>query len=324
MISANNLHKVFGEYHAVRGISLEIPPGTVLALLGPNGAGKSTTVRMLTAMIRPTRGSATVAGYDVVAQPQHVRAQVGLLTEYPGLYARMKPLDYLLFFGRLQGLARHEAAERAERLLRRFDLWDARNRKLGSFSKGMQQKVALIRAMLHDPQVLFLDEPTTAMDPQSAQVVREAIMELRDERRVIVLCTHELHEAEMMADRIAVMRRGQIVVEGTVRQLTNDLLGDPTWEIETARPLDGALAQVQALVDVEHIAINRLRYRTRDARQLNPALIHRLQDAGVGVVSIRELPRSLQEVYLRIVGTPEMTPDGQAPADLHTTDLRAA
>ncbi len=302
MINATALHKFFGDFHAVRGISLEVPPGEVLAFLGPNGAGKSTTVRMLTAMLRPTSGRAIVAGYDVALEPQYVRAQVGLLTEYPGLYGRMNAVDYLLFFARLQGLARAEAIVRAETLLRRFGLWDARTRRVGGYSKGMQQKVALIRAMLHDPRVLFLDEPTTAMDPHSAQVVREAIAELRDERRVIVLCTHDLNEAEMLADRIAVMRHGQIVALGTPAQLTRQHLGRPLWEIESAGPIDGAAERLRGLVDLEQTSGNRIRYRTDDPHHLNPALLDRLHDAGVGVVAMRELPRSLTAVYLQLVG----------------------
>ena len=307
MISAYDLHKCFGDFHAVRGISLEVGPGEVLALLGPNGAGKSTTVRMLTAILRPTRGGAVVAGYDVVEEPQHVRAQVGLLTEYPGLYVRMTALQYLLFFARLQGFARAEGAARAEALLRRFGLWEARERKLDGYSKGMQQKVALIRSMLHNPQVLFLDEPTTAMDPQSAHVVRDAIADLRDERRVIVLCTHNLAEAEVLADRIAVVHNGRIAAEGTVAELTRNLLGDPVWELRTAAPVNGALERVRDLVALEHVAPDRIRYRTADARHLNPVLLERLHGAGVAVVALGEVPRSLETVYLRIVG--DATPD---------------
>jgi ABC-2 type transport system ATP-binding protein len=309
VIQASDLHKSFGGFQAVRGISLDVPPGEVIALLGPNGAGKSTTVRMLTAMLQPSHGTARVAGYDVVREPQHVRAQVGLLTEYPGLYARMNALDYLVFFGRLQGLVRHEALARAERYLRRFGLWDARARKLGTYSKGMQQKVALVRAMLHDPQVLFLDEPTTAMDPQSAHIVRGAIAELRDERRVIVLCTHDLHEAELLADRIAVLQRGQIVALGTVQQLTRQLLGDPIWEIQTAAPLGAAVDRLRTLVSLEQLAPDRIRYRTADARCLNPALIASLLDAAAPVISIQELPRSLKSVYLTLVGEPPLETD---------------
>ena len=302
MISATNLHKSFGDFHAVRGISLDVAPGEVLALLGPNGAGKSTTVRMLTAMLRPTQGSATVAGCDVVRAPKDVRARIGLLTEHPGLYTRMNALDYLLFFARLQGLDRIHAARRAEELLRRFGLWEARERKLGGYSKGMQQKVALIRSMLHDPQVLFLDEPTTAMDPYSAEVVRDAIADLCDERRVVVLCTHNLSEAEALASRIAVMCDGQVVAEGTTEQLTRKLLGEPVWELEAAEPFNGALERIRPLVSVEQPAANRIHYRTADAGNLNPVILDRLYEAGVAVVALREVPRSLMSVYLRIVG----------------------
>lgn len=301
MIYAAELHKFFGTFHAVRGISLEVPAGEVIALLGPNGAGKSTTVRMLTAMLRPTSGSATVAGYDVAREAQHVRAEVGLLTEYPGLYGRMNALDYLLFFARLQGIERTEAAARARTLLERFGLWEARERKLQGYSKGMQQKVALIRSMLHNPQVLFLDEPTTAMDPQSARAVRDAIADLRDERRVIVLCTHNLSEAEALADRIAVVRGGRIMALGTPAQLTRELLGEPVWEVQATTPLGAAAEHVRDLIPIEQMAGNRFRYRTSDPHHLNPQVLERLRAAGVDVVALSELPRSLEDVYLRIV-----------------------
>ena len=269
---------------------------------------------MLTAMMRPTSGRATVAGYDVVTEAQYVRAQVGLLTEYPGLYGRMTALDYLLFFARLQGLARAEASKLAQSLLRRFDLWDARERKLDSYSKGMQQKVALIRSMLHNPQVLFLDEPTTAMDPHSARVVRDAIADLRDERRVIVLCTHNLTEAEVLADRIAVVQSGRVLAEGTAAQLTRKLLGEPIWELQLTAPLNGEIEHIRDLVPVEQLTSDRVRYRTSDAQHLNPVLLDRLHSAGVGVIALSEVPRSLETVYLHIVGEIEAEVHGLASA----------
>jgi ABC-2 type transport system ATP-binding protein len=308
MISATDLHKMFGNFHAVRGISLEVGAGEVLALLGPNGAGKSTTVRMLTTILRPTQGRAIVAGYDVEREPERVRSAIGLLTEYPGLYARMTALDYLIFFARLQGLAPVDGARRVEALLRRFDLWEARRRKLDSYSRGMKQKVALIRSMLHDPQVLFLDEPTTAMDPQSARVVRAAITDLRDARRVIVLCTHNLSEAEMLADRIAVIRSGRIIAYGTAGELTRDLLGEPVWELRTVHPIDRAVEHIRDLVAIEQPASDRIRYRTTQPSALNPVLLERLHAAGVAVVSLGEVPRSLESVYLRIVGDSGVMP----------------
>ncbi len=302
MIEATDLHKYFGQFHAVRGISLHVPAGQVLALLGPNGAGKTTTVRMLSAILKPNRGTARVAGHDVAAEPQIVRHKVGLLTEYPGLYARMTAVDYLLFFGQLQGMNRTDSAARAAELLKRFDLWSARDRKLDGYSKGMKQKVALIRSMLHDPDVLFLDEPTTAMDPQSARTVRDAIADLRDSRRAIVLCTHNLTEAEVLADYIAVVRGGQIVAEGTGQQLTHQLLGEPLWEVRTARVLNGEVADIARMVQIEDYGDMWLRYRSSQPDETNPALLRRLHAAGTPVVSLSEVPRSLETVYLRIVG----------------------
>ncbi|MDP9313565.1 MAG: ABC transporter ATP-binding protein [Chloroflexota bacterium] len=302
MIQANDLHKYFGQFHAVRGISLHVPAGQVLALLGPNGAGKTTTVRMLSAILKPSQGTARIAGHDVETEPQLVRHKVGLLTEYPGLYARMTAVDYLMFFGRLQGMNRTDCATRAAQLLKRFDLWSARDRKLDGYSKGMKQKVALIRAMIHDPAVLFLDEPTTAMDPQSARTVRDAISDLRDSRRAIVLCTHNLTEAEVLADYIAVVRGGQIVAQGTSEQLTQQLLGDPLWEVRTARVLNGEVSEISRMVEVEDYGDTWLRYRTSRAAEVNPALLRRLHHAGTPVVSLSEVPRSLESVYLRIVG----------------------
>jgi ABC-2 type transport system ATP-binding protein len=162
--------------------------------------------------------------------------------------------------------------------------------------------------MLHDPQVLFLDEPTTAMDPQSARVVRAAITDLRDARRVIVLCTHNLSEAEMLADRIAVIRSGRIIAYGTAGELTRDLLGEPVWELRTVHPIDRAVEHIRDLVAIEQPASDRIRYRTTQPSALNPVLLERLHAAGVAVVSLGEVPRSLESVYLRIVGDSGVMP----------------
>jgi len=240
MIEAINLQKMFGAFQAVRDISLNVAAGEVVALLGPNGAGKTTTVRMLAALIAPTSGQARVGGHDVVAHAREVRHVVGLLTEFPGLYHRMRALEYLQFFGALQGMTAADCQRRGSRLLQQFGLWEARDKRLDAYSKGMKQKVALIRALIHDPPVLFLDEPTTAMDPHSARTVRDAIAELRAAHRTILLTTHNLPEAEELADRIAVIKGGRIVAEGTREQLTRQLLGVPIWELRIAAPADVA------------------------------------------------------------------------------------
>ncbi|MCL4297790.1 MAG: ATP-binding cassette domain-containing protein [Anaerolineae bacterium] len=301
MIETINLTKEFGEFTAVREISLNVPEGEVLALLGPNGAGKTTTVRMLAAILKPTHGRARVAGYDTVAEAKSVRQVIGLLTEFPGLYLRMKGLAYLSFFGELQSMPKSTIRQRSEELLRRFELWEARDKQVGTYSKGMKQKLTLVRAMLHDPQVLFLDEPTSAMDPHSAKLVRDAIAGLRREKRTIVLCTHNLAEAEQLADRIAIIRRGQIIAQGTPNELKQRLLGDPLMEIRLAAPLNGLVSHLEERVNIVGHGQDWIRYTVSDPSQFNPALLNELTRQEVPVITLSEVSRSLEEVYLRIV-----------------------
>jgi ABC-2 type transport system ATP-binding protein len=310
MIEASQLSKQFGAFAAVRGIDLSIQPGELLALLGPNGAGKTTTVRMLGAILKPSSGHARICGYDVVADAQTVRAKVGLLTEYPGLYGRMAALEYLDFFGALLGLDARTRRARAELLLRQFGLWEARERKLDGYSKGMKQKIALVRALIHDPPVLFLDEPTTAMDPQSARTVRDAIGELRAADRAILLTTHNLSEAEVLADRIAIIRGGQIIALGTIAELTRQLLGDPVYELRLAPPYPAgaAAALIADLATVEEQSDALLRYRCPAPQQINPQILARLAAQGLPVVALAELPQRLEDVYLRIVSEDHAQP----------------
>ena len=301
MIDLIGLTKKFDGFTAVDRVTLSVSPGEILALLGPNGAGKTTTVRMLAAILRPTAGQAFVAGYHVAEHPREVRRRVGLLTEHPGLYLRMRGGEYLDFFGRLMGLSADERARRARELLARFDMPEAVDRRMGTFSKGMCQKMALVRAMLHDPSVLLLDEPTSAMDPHSAKLVRDAVLGLRHHRRAIVICTHNLAEAEALADRIAIIRQGRIIALGTAAELKARLLGPPLMELRLAQPTDGVVKLVSGLVTVEDQGENWLRYSTGDPQGTNPALLQTLAAHGLGVVTLSEVSRSLEDVYLRVV-----------------------
>ncbi|GAA5527897.1 ABC transporter ATP-binding protein [Herpetosiphon gulosus] len=302
MIIAEELRKQFGDFHAVKGVSLEVKPGEVLALLGPNGAGKTTSIRMLAAILKPTSGRAIVGGFNVETHAREVRHAVGLLTEFPGLYHRMKSLDYLLFFGRLQGMNDRDCGNRAVQLLQQFGLWEAREKRIDGYSKGMKQKLALIRAMIHDPNILYLDEPTTAMDPHSARTVRDAIAGLRSAQRSIILCTHNLNEAEELADRIAVVHDGGIAVQGTIAELSQQLMGDPIWELRLAQPQPELAKRLANLLTIEDVGADWLRYRTTEPHQLNPVLIQRISGWGWPLVSINEVQRSLEDVYLTIVG----------------------
>jgi len=301
MIEAEQLGKTFDDFTAVHDLSLDVPAGELLALLGPNGAGKTTTVRMLGAILRPTAGRARINGYDVVREAEQVRRQVGILTEQPGLYLRMSSLEYLAFFGRLYSLSDSMIRRRSLALLDRFGMAGVANRRLGQYSKGMRQKVGLIRAMLHDPAVLLLDEPTSAMDPHSARLVRDAILELRDGKRAIILCTHNLAEAELLADRIAIIKQSAIVAQGTAAALKQQLLGRPQLEVRVDQPLNGQVKELGDLVTVAWTRDDVIRFSADEPDVTNPHLVRRLNDLGLGVISLYEIPQSLEEVYLRVI-----------------------
>jgi ABC-2 type transport system ATP-binding protein len=301
MIEANDLGKVFEEFTAVHNLSLNVPAGELLALLGPNGAGKTTTVRMLGAILRPTSGSARINGYDVVREADRVRHDIGMLTEQPGLYLRMSGLEYLLFYGRLYGLTDAEIKRRGLEMFDRFDMAGQADRRLGQYSKGMRQKVGLIRSMLHNPSVLLLDEPTSAMDPHSAKLVRDAIRAVREDKRTVILCTHNLAEAELLADSIAIIKKGTIVAQGSTAVLKQKLLGQPQLEVRVDRSLNGEIREIEQLVTVESVQGDTIRYRTQNPDVTNPQLVRCLGSLGLGVISLQPISQSLEQVYLRVV-----------------------
>jgi ABC-2 type transport system ATP-binding protein len=305
LIETHDLGKDFGDLVAVDGVSLRVSTGEVLALLGPNGAGKTTTIRMLASILRPSRGGATVAGFDVVEQADDVHRSIGLLTEHHGLYTRMRASEYLSFFGRVHGLPQSMMVQRIEELMGRYELAEHAHRRLGEYSRGMRQKLALVRAVLHDPPVLLLDEPTSALDPASARMVRGRIRSLRSANRAIIVCTHNLHEAEELADRIAIIRKGMIVALGSPAELKRELLGDPIMELRLANSVDGAAENLPAAVKLVEAGKDWLRYRTPDPNAQNPLVLRSLADAGFSVVTLAEVGRSLEEVYLRVVGVTE-------------------
>ncbi|PKN91803.1 MAG: ABC transporter ATP-binding protein [Chloroflexi bacterium HGW-Chloroflexi-6] len=299
MIECENLTKHFDQFKAVEGVTLNVHPGQVLALLGQNGAGKTTTVRMLTSILVPTRGWARVNHYDVVEKPAEVRASVGVLTEMHGLYTRMTALEYLEFFGEVYGLDAARRRKRIDELLGYFGLAEAAKRRTGEYSKGMRQKLALARALIHEPPVLLLDEPTSAMDPESAQLVREEIFRLKSSQRSIIICTHNLVEAEMLADKIAIIYHGRILLQGTLEELRRQLLGIPEYEVQLSGKwrLNG-LEAISGL-NVTQTSETGFRYQVEDPDQTNPTLVKGLIQQNASVVSIQQVSRSLEQVYLK-------------------------
>jgi ABC-2 type transport system ATP-binding protein len=303
LIETANLTKHFGSLVAVEDVSLTVKAGEVLALLGPNGAGKTTTIRMLASILRPTNGTVRIAGFDTGSNPIQVRHRIGMLTEHHGLYYRMRAEEYLAFFGGLYNLAPEVTSRRSQALLQRFDLADAANMRLGQYSKGMRQKLAMARALLHEPSVLLLDEPTSAMDPESARLVRESISGLRSGNRAIVVCTHNLHEAEALADRIAIIRKGRIIAQGTPGELKRHFLGNPIMELRVTGELDGAVRLLPNEVTVRESGPDWIRFQAVEPEVLNPMIIDAMSEAGIRIVTLSEVRRSLEEVYLSVMQT---------------------
>jgi ABC-2 type transport system ATP-binding protein len=256
---------------------------------------------MLTSVLRPTSGSASVAGFDVVAQPQAVRASVGVLTEQHGLYGRMSALEYLDFYGQIYRMPPSLRRSRTDELLAQFGLSGDARRKIGEYSKGMRQKLALARALYHDPPVLLMDEPTSAMDPESARLVRDAIHGLRSANRAIIICTHNLAEAEELAGKIAIIQRGRIVIDGEVEQLKTRLLGIPLFEVQVSSPIDGALGALPEGVELIDHGPGWLRYRTSKPMEMNPLVVQSLVKDHIGVLSLSEVTRSLEAIYLQAI-----------------------
>ncbi len=314
MIIAEELTKYFDSFLAVDRVSLNVQPGQVLVLLGQNGAGKTTTVRMLTSILQPSSGRAWVAGYDVVHDAGHVRASVGVLTEHHGLYARMNAEEYLEFFASLYGMRAASVRPRIKELLERFGLDPAARKRLGEYSKGMRQKLALVRAVLHDPPVLLLDEPTSAMDPESSRLVRDSIKSLRSAGRTILLCTHNLFEAEELADKVAIIRLGRIILNDTLENVKQQLLGPLEYEAQLAGAPDGWEAALPDGVELRGRGENWLRFRIADPQAQNPLLIHQLLEDRLPVVSFHEVPRSLERAFLHAVSSSDTIGGGAEDA----------
>ncbi len=222
MIEVEGLVKHFGPVRAVDGISFTCRDGEVFGLLGPNGAGKTTTLRMLATVLVPDAGTARVNGHDILQEPRRVQRAIGVLPETVGLYDRLTPREHLRYFGRLHSLEQPALEQRIEALLEILEMGEYADRRCGEFSKGMRQKVALGRALAHDPQTMILDEPTAGLDVMSARGVREIIGRFCEEGRCVLLSTHVMSEAERLCDRIAIIHRGRILTAGSPDELRRE------------------------------------------------------------------------------------------------------
>ncbi len=305
MIRTEKLTRTFGSRIAVEGLTLEAQEGEILGLLGPNGAGKTTTVRMLACLLAPSSGEAWVGGHSVLREPQRVRRLVGILTESPGFYKRLTVERNLRFFAELYGVK--EPGPAVQRTLERLGLWDRRKEPVATLSKGLRQRLAIARALVHDPKILFLDEPTAGLDPESARSVRDFIGELASDRRTILLCTHNLAEAEELCKRIAVLRT-RLVALDTPAALKSRLFGTRV-AVDLAQPRPDLLASLH-LPFVGEVSLDghTLTVAVDDPERDNPKLVRRLVELGAEIRYVQRLERTLEEVYLELMGGSDGAP----------------
>lgn len=284
---------------AVDELTLNVAEGEVFGFLGPNGAGKTTTVRMLTSLIAPTRGRAFIDKLEVGKDDQKIRARVGILTETPGMYERLSAERNLSIFARLYGVA--DVSGQVEKYLRMLGLWERRFDEVGSFSKGMRQKLAIARALLHEPRIVFLDEPTSGLDPEAAKLVRDFIEELKTEGRTIFICTHNLDEADRLCDRIAIFKT-RLITTDSPENLREKLFGRKVvFHLQAMLP--GLAERVRALQGIKDVKAveNRLLISLENPEAQNPGIVKTLVEAGAGVQFVGELRHSLEDIYLEMI-----------------------
>lgn len=302
MIETENLTKKFGDVVAVDGLTIKVGQGEVFGFLGPNGAGKTTTVRMLSCLIEKSGGSAVVGGHEIGREAGEIRKIIGVLPESAGLYEDISAYRNLDYYGRLYGCTESQRRERIERLLKMLGLWEKRDAPAATFSKGMKQKLSIARALIHEPQVLFLDEPTSNLDPESSKAVREFILDLKKEKRTIFINTHNLDEVEKTCDRIGIIKTG-LIAAGATEQLLSSFWGRRTV-LELARIDEGIIAALRGLgYDGLEVDGSRIVVPVVDPILENPKVVAAVVRAGGEVLFVTEMLPSLEDVYLRLVGS---------------------
>ena len=299
MIKAEGLTKRFKDNLAVDDLTMHVQRGEVFAFLGPNGAGKTTTVRMLAALIAPTAGRAWVNKHELGQDNTNVRRSVGILTEAPGLYERLNAVQNLALYAKLYEV--DDVEGQVEKYLRLLGLWERRDEPVGGFSKGMKQKLAIARAMLHEPPLLFLDEPTAALDPEAARTVRDFIGQIKEAGRTIFLCTHNLDEADRLADRIGIIKQKLIQVDSPAN-LRRSLYGRRVvFQLtNVTSPVRAAVNDLPFVKEMEQVD-NALVISLDNPEEQNPILVERIVTAGGAIQFVNELSQSLEDIYFTLI-----------------------
>jgi ABC-2 type transport system ATP-binding protein len=307
IIVVKNLTKAFGDFVAVDKITFDMKKGEIFGLLGPNGAGKSTTIRMLSTLTRPTKGTATIGGFDVVKQDNEVRKLIGIVSEKMIMYNRLTAKENLWFFGTLFGMPKDDLNKRIDELLELVQLTKWKKAQVGTFSTGMKQKMNIIRALLNMPQVLFLDEPTLGLDPQSTVEIREFVRKLNQEYdTTILITTHMMGEADMLCDRIGIIDHGKIVALDTPTKLKNNIAGANTTilTLEIANLTPDLLETVRALKCVETVAQENSSHIKVHAHGEGAfdSIIDAVRGKKGNIVTMQNIQPTLEDVFLHITG----------------------
>jgi ABC-2 type transport system ATP-binding protein len=302
MITVENLTKKFGEITAVEGLNFQVKEGEIFGFLGPNGAGKTTTVRMLCCLLGKTSGSAKIDDYDIgkAADSLKIRKMIGLVPDNVGLYEDLTAYENLDFYGKLYETPEPLRKKNIERFLKMLDLWERKDTRAGAFSKGMKQKLALARALIHEPKFLFLDEPTANLDPESSHTVRDFVLEIKKQGRTIFLNTHNLDEAQRVCDRIGIIKTRLLTI-GSPEQLRESLT-TPKTEIRLSQINEDMLNALKKLVpnNIE-VADGRLLIEVTDPGKENPIIIAAIASVGGQIQQVTQIMPTLEDVYLRFV-----------------------
>ena len=303
MIDAENLTRKFGDLTAVDNLTLHVNEGEIFGFLGPNGAGKTTTVRMLACLISKTSGTAKIGDYEIGnrADQQKIRRIIGLVPDNVGLYEELTAYKNLDFYGRFYKVDEAKRRERIEYFLKLLGLWDKRDLAAGTFSKGMKQKLAIARALIHDPQILFMDEPTANLDPEASKTVRDFILELKKEKKTIFLNTHNLDEAQRICDRIAILNT-KLMALGTPAELERSISGRKTVvQLESVNDAIVSAARRVGMGDVEAVEGNKLMIGVDNPEKDNPDILNAIFAAGGRIQFVTEASSTLEDVYLKLV-----------------------
>jgi len=301
-IEVDDLVKRYGDFEAVRGISFRVKRGEIFAFLGPNGAGKTTTVHVLTTLLKPTSGGATVAGHDVVREPDAVRRKIGIVFQDMSLDSELTAYENMLIHGRIYGLGGNELKDKIERLLKFVELWDFRDRQVKTFSGGMQRRLEIARSLLHEPEVLFLDEPTIGLDPQTRAHIWDYIRAMKEEHDMTVfLTTHYMDEAEMLADRIAIMDHGKIIAEGTADELKG-LIGNDVIYLRIKAPEELRCLKADFIRGCKLLPDGRVRLDVENAAGALPRLFELASSGGIKILEVTYHRPTLNDVFLHLTG----------------------